>query len=640
MRHLGHSGQLSSHLPSRLIHARDAEDSTHRDQWRFMARTLVAFLLCGGLVGTLLTQLYRLQVVNHAQFHTQADANRLRLLPLPPTRGRIFDRNGRLLADNLPSYHVELTRAQVTDLDAALNILTALLHLSEEEIQRFRRQLQRSNRHQPTVLKGNLTDAEVAQVAARLHRLPGVAIQTDLTRHYPLTTVASHVIGYVGRVDKRDLERLDSGQYRGTTHTGKEGVERFYETELHGRVGHRLVEMDAAGRIIQEVDKQPATAGKNLYLSLDIGLQQAAETALGDHNGAVVAIDPRNGEILAMASRPTFDPNLFVNGISHDDYQRLSEDKNRPLFHRALRGMYPPGSTIKPFVALAALEGGFIHPDKQLYCPGYFSLPNSRHRFRDWKRSGHGMTNVYKALYASVDVYFYRLSMEMGIQRMHDYLALFDIGRPIGVDLPFERTGVNPSPAWKQASYGKTWLPGETVIASIGQGYMLTTPLQLAHATATLANRGRGFTPRILHSTEDQGDAPRIKTPPQPLAPIPISQAHHWTAVTQGLEQVVHGKHGTARKVGKTLRYRMAGKTGTAQVFSLKGGSYNARNLPKHLHDHALFMAFAPADNPQIAVAVIAEHGGGGSSTAAPIARQVTDAWLKRRLPALAVRQP
>ena len=596
----------------------------------FSRRALVALGLVLIAFLALVGRLAQLQISQHEHFITLSESNRVRLQPLPPTRGLIFDRKGVLLADNLPSHRLEVTPEQTQDQEKTLRQLQVLVDISEQDISRFLKLSKRNPPYNGIPLRFRLSEEEVARLAVNLHRFPGVEIKADLTRNYPLGKHAVHVIGYVGRIDERELQTIDTSQYRGSTHIGKTGVEKSYEAVLHGQVGYQQVETNAQGRVLRVLKSTPPIPGKNIYLSIDTSLQKVAEAALGDYNGAVVAIDPRNGEILALVSMPGYDPNLFVNGISVTDYKALNTSPDRPLFNRALRGVYPPGSTVKPLVGLAGLEYGVIERYTPVYCPGFYRLPNSKHKFRDWKRGGHGKTPVDKAIIESCDVFFYDLALNLRINRLHDYLDQFALGRRTGVDLSGEKSGLLPSQEWKRGAYNQPWYVGETLIAGIGQGYMLTTPLQLAHSTAILALRGKAhFQPRLLHATQDQGSDEILPEPPRALPLIEAVKPDNWEYVAQAMIQVVHGRRGTARAIGKDSPYRIAGKTGTAQVFSLgQDEKYDADKLDHRLHDHALFIAFAPTDNPKIAVAVIAEHGGGGSSVAAPIAKQVLDAYL------------
>lgn len=572
-------------------------------------------------------RLVYLQVLNHERFTLLAEGNRIRLQPLPPTRGFIYDRNGVLLADNLASYHLEVNPEQSKNLEATLKELRQRIELSDADIDRFRKLARRAPPYTGIPLRFQLTEEEIDRLAVDLYRLPGVEIKADLTRRYPLGALGVHAIGYVGRIDESEMSKLDPGQYSGGTHIGKTGVERSYEDTLRGRSGWREVETNADGRPLRVLSRTPPTAGQHLYLSIDIRLQQVAEKVLEGHNGAIVAIDPRNGEILALASQPVYDPNPFVNGIDFVSYRQLNTSKDRPLLNRALRGIYPPGSTIKPLMALAGLEYGVVNRNTSLFCPGFYRLPGSSHRFRDWKHSGHGSVSMDRAIAQSCDVYFYDLALKLGIDRIHEFLTKFSMGQPTGVDLPGEKGALLPSQEWKLRVRKQPWFGGDSLSAGIGQGFFLATPLQLAHAVAVVSRRGDNFKPRVLQATEDPGT--RVKTPeqPRPLPPVTVKNPRFWDAVIGGMIHVVEG--GTAHKIAVGAKYRIAGKTGTAQVFTLRQNqSYNARRLAKHLLDHALFIAFAPVEEPRIAVAVIAEHGGGGSATAAPLARKVMDAWL------------
>ncbi len=617
--------------------ARSGSRSTLRDEIvarkLFVGRALVAGLVVFAALLLIAGRMAYLQVLNHEHFSTLSEANRVRLLPLPPTRGQIFDRNGVLLAGNLASYHVELTPEQVEDLEGTLAELTKLIELSEHEIARFKRLLRRSPRYNGVPLRFNLNEDEVARIAVNLHRLPGVEIRNDLTRVYPQGQHAAHLVGYVGRIDEAELAKLDPAQYSGSSHIGKIGVEKSYEDVLRGQLGYQQVETNAQGRVIRVLTSTPPVAGKNVYLSIDSKIQAVAEQALlgVGFTGAIVAIDPRNGEVIAMTSEPGYDPNPFVNGIDARSYKALNTDPDRPLFNRALRGAYPPGSTIKPFIGLAGVEYGLNDRYSSVFCPGYFQIPGQSHKFRDWRRGGHGRTDLDRAITESCDVYYYNLALELGIDRLHEYLTRFGIGKLSGIDLRGEKPGLMPSQAWKRRTYNQPWFAGDTVSAGIGQGYMLTTPLQLAHATAALAMGGKHFQPRVVHALEDQ--ATRATTPlaPVPLPSIALKDKRNWEAVVAAMTHVVHTPRGTAfRAIGKDAGYRIAGKTGTAQVITIgQNEKYDASRLSKEQLDHALFIAFAPAEAPRIAIAVIAEHGSHGGSTAAPLARQVMDAYLQ-----------
>jgi penicillin-binding protein 2 len=582
-----------------------------------LQRAVIAGLICFLLLGAVIARVAWLQVTAHERFASLAEQNRTRIEPIPPARGLIYDRNGVVLADNAPAFQVELVPEQVPDMEATLQRLATLLELDESELGRFRKTLKASRSFDSIPLKLNLTEEEVARLAVERPRLPGVEVQARLTRVYPQREKVAHVVGYVGRINERDLATIDQEAYRGTSHIGKTGLERFYEDRLHGEVGYRKLEVDAHGRTLRVLEEVPATPGEDIHLTLDLRLQEVAEAALGDFLGAVVALDPRNGEVLAFVSKPGFDPNLFVNGIRGGDYKALVENPDRPLFNRALAAAYPPGSTVKPLMGLAGLEHGLITPEFRMFAGPYYQLPNDSHRYRDWKKSGHGWVDLDRAIAQSCDVYFYDLAHRLGIDRMHEFFTRFGLGRPTGIDLPGEVSGLVPSRAWKRAARGQSWYPGETLIAGIGQGYMLATPLQLAQMAATLAQRGQPVRP---HLSKD--------AVVEPLEPIAVRKAAHWDAVLAGMDHVINSDYGTA-KVIRGAPYRIAGKSGTAQVFTVKQSeTYDEKKLSRKLHDHAVFIGYAPVEAPAIAVAAFVENGQHGSGTAGPIVRRVMDAWL------------
>ena len=596
----------------------------------FMQRSVQALVFAAILIGVLVGRLVYLQVLAHEHFITLSDDNRIKILPLPPNRGLIFDRNGIILADNLPSYRLEITPEQVHDMEATLDSLAKIVTIRDVDRKRFDKLRARTPAFKPVPLRFHLSDEEVARFAVDRHRFPGVDIVAGLSRHYPHGPLAAHALGYVGRIDERDLQRIDASNYSGTTHIGKVGVEKTYEDTLHGSVGYRQVETNAEGRVLRTLMRTPPAPGENLYLTLDAELQSVAEQAFGAHSGAAIAISPETGGILAFVSMPTYDPNLFVNGIDTDTYKALRDDDDQPLFNRALRGQYPPGSTLKPFVGLGGLEQGITTEHAHTYCPGFYQLPGKDRRYRDWKRSGHGTVDLENAIAQSCDVYFYDLALSMGIDRLHDYLAQFGFGTRTDIDISGELPGLLPSREWKRATRNQPWFPGETLITGIGQGFVLTTPVQLASATATLSEYGRRMKPHIVASTQLSDDPSLTPVSNDPVLYIPIEEREHWHAVIEAMHQVVQGRHGTARKVGSDAPYEFAGKTGTAQVFGLKQEEkYDAAKLEEKLRDHSLFIAFAPLDKPKIAVAVIVENGGSGSAVAAPIARTILDAYLK-----------
>jgi penicillin-binding protein 2 len=595
-----------------------------------MNRAVVLLVIGGLLLVVLLTRLLYLQVIEHEHFTTLSEDNRLKLQPIPPNRGLIFDRNGVLLAENLPSYRMEITPEQVDDMGATLSALEDIIEIRDIDRSRFEKLLSRKPRFEAIPLRFHLSDEDVARFSVNRHRFPGVDITAGLARHYPLGASTVHALGYVGRIDEQALKTLDSSNYRGTTHSGKIGVEKTYESLLHGKVGLQQVETTAQGRVIRVLDRTPPVSGRNIYLTIDSRVQAAAEKAFGDHSGSAIAIDPNNGDVLTFVSLPIYDPNPFVNGIEFDDYAALRDDDKQPLFNRALRGQYPPGSTVKPFVGLAGLEQGVTSSHSSTYCPGFYTLPGNTRKYRDWKRTGHGTVDLTKSIVQSCDVYFYDLARSLGIDRMHEYLGHFGFGHRTGIDIQGELAGLLPSREWKRSRRDQPWFPGETIITGIGQGFFLVTPTQLATATAALANGGRIMQPNIVHAEQDGNSDELIPHQPRLLETITIQEQEHWDSVISAMIDVVHSARGTARRIGKDSPYMIAGKTGTAQVFGLKQDEkYDAETIPEKLRDHALFIGFAPADNPKIAIAVIVEHGGGGSSVAAPIARIIIDAYLQ-----------
>ena len=592
----------------------------------FSSRAIVAGLLVILALALLVGRLAQLQIVEHEHFTTLSKDNRVKLVPLPPTRGLIYDRNGTLLALNRPAYSLEMVPEEVDDIAATLQDLAQVIDISEDDLERFHRLKKRKRRFDSVPIRTNLSIEKAAGFAVHRHRFPGLDIKAQLLRHYPYPDETAHVLGYVGRISKRDLETIDSSNYAGTSHIGKTGVEKSYEAVLHGGVGVQQVEVNSVGRVARILKHDKPLPGQDLHLHLDIGLQQVALEALEEHNGAAVAIDPNSGGILALASKPGYDPNLFVEGISSRNYKALQSNPDRPLYDRALRGQYPPGSTIKPFIGLAGLETGHISFDSTVYCPGFFQLPGHQHKYRDWKKTGHGTMDLDAAITQSCDVFYYKLAYEMGIDKLSGYMAHFGFGEKTGVDLIGEARGIQPSREWKRAKRRQPWYPGETVITGIGQGYYLSTPLQLAAATAAFANGGTYYTPRLVDYLQTRGEEESIPIPAQGTA-IPI-RPDNWQDVHKAMLNVTEGLRGTAKRI-RNEHYRIAGKTGTAQVFTVaQDEEYDEETVAKKKRDHALFVAYAPAEDPQIAVAVIVENGGHGGSVAAPIARKMMDAYL------------
>lgn len=594
----------------------------------FLSRIVAAFVLILFLIVGLVVRLVYLQVVGHEHYATLSKDNRIKISPLPPTRGVIYDRKGRMLAENVPTYSLELIPEQIGDLDDTLKRLQQLLNISEEKIDAFHKLRKRNKSFTTTPLLQNLTDEEVAKFAVVRPYFPGVDVYARLVRHYPYADLAAHVVGYVGRISEDELKKLPLEQYRGTDQIGKVGIEKYYESHLLGTAGYEEIETNAQSRALRTVSTVEPVAGSNIYLTLDIDLQKIAYDALHDYNGAAVAIEIKTGGVLVFASRPGFDPNPFVSGISAKDYKALKDSEDQPLYNRALRGLYPPGSTMKPFYALAGLEYGVIDYGHRLFCPGYYKLPNVDHKYRDWKKWGHGMVDMNEAITESCDVYFYDLAMALGIDKMSSFMSKFGFGEKSGIDLVGEVDGLMPSKEWKRRYRSQAWFPGETVITGIGQGYTQVTPLQLARATATLANYGKVVNPHLVQEiiTPDYAAPPELRIVPDiPLKPANVDN------ILRAMTNVVHSPRGTAKLIAKNINYQIAGKTGTAQVFTVKQEEkYNEDAIDFKMRDHALFIALAPVHDPQIAVAVIAEHGGHGGSVAAPIAAEIIDAYLNQ----------
>ncbi len=615
------------------------------EQRVFLQRAAFAAGIVAILLLLLSGRAFWLQVLQHAHYLELSQGNRARIEPLPPNRGIIYDRAGRVIAENTPAYQLELVREQAGDLDVTLARLGRFGLLERDDVARVRQLVlsRRSFEAVPILLQ--LDDEEIARYAVHRHELPGVLLETRMARHYPYGAIGAHALGYVGTISADDLERIDRERYFGTGVIGKTGIERAYEEQLLGVGGYREVLVNAEGRPAKlpegtdaQLQSREPQAGRELRLTLDIELQRVAEEAMAGHRGAVVAIDPWSGDVLVFASLPSFDPNGFARGISRRDYVALTDDPDQPLFNRVMRGTYPPGSTIKPVMALAGLEYEVIKPADTVYCPGHFSLPNSRHRFRDWKREGHGTVNMEGAVMQSCDVYFYRLANTLGIERIHDVMTRIGFGVPTGIDIDGERGGIMPSPEWKKGAFGRreqqVWFPGETVIVGIGQGYWTATILQLAKATALLATRGQHFRPRLVRALVDPASGTVEERKPEALPAVELNNRDNWETIVKAMVAVTSGSRGTALRASRGALYSIAGKTGTAQVYSIgQTERYDDKTVAERLRDHALFIAFAPADKPALAIAVLVENGGAGSAVAAPIARAVFDAYLKQPPP-------
>lgn len=586
--------------------------------------------------GVLLLRLLWLQTVQYEYYHTLAESNRISLVPSQPNRGLITDRNGVVLAENRAVYSVELFPKDVTQVDATLDQLATLIELNDADRRRFQKRLREARKFDSVPVRSFLSDAEVARLAANRYRLQGVELTTHLFRSYPMGESAAHVLGHVGRISPRDKTRFEaSGEtaaYLGIESIGKDGVEKTYEAELRGAAGYAEVETDAAGRGVRTLSRRASIPGNRLRLAIDIRLQQIGEAAFGGRRGAVVAIEPATGDILALVSQPSFDPNAFVDGIDPATWRQLNESRDRPLTNRPLRGAYPPGSTVKPFMALAALETGVRTPERTVHDPGFYTLPGQSHQYRCWKPEGHGNVDLHRSVVVSCDTYYYSLAVELGIERLHDFLERFNLGKASGIDIEGERSGLNPNEAWKRKRFKDRWYAGDTVSVGIGQGYTLATPMQLAYATAVLANRGVAFRPHLAKEIIDAQSGRRRVIESAPAYRTAFDEAHLNRVIAAMVGVTQPG--GTAAQAAAGAPYAIAGKTGTAQVIGMRQGQkYRESEVDERHRDHAWFIAFAPAEDPKIALAVLVENGGHGGSAAAPIARQMMDYWILGKVP-------
>lgn len=618
-----------------------------KEQRLFLSRLIAAGIIILLFTGVLVSRLFQLQIVEYQQFAAMSQGNRLRIEPLAPTRGLIFDRNGVVLAENLPTWELVVIPEEVADLDVALDALEAL-GLVDPDDRNGLTELVRSHRGFERVKLRNLTEEEAARFAVRRHHFPGVDIREGLVRSYPYGEAVAHALGYVASISPADLRRIERSEYAASSNIGKTGVERSYEQLLHGVVGYRQQVVNAPGRVLFDPAANTGLAGAgasptgletkwpipgdNLILAIDIRLQLAAAAAMEGVRGAVVAIDPTNGDVLTFFSAPSFDLNRFPTGLSRTDLRALTTDSDEPLFNRALAGTYPPGSVIKPFLALAALDYGVVDADHEIMCPGYFMLPGQSRRYRDWKPQGHGRMDLHQAIIESCDVYFYQLAVTLEIDSIAQFLRSFGFGAATGLDISGEARGIVPSREWKRSRFARPeeqiWFPGETVITGIGQGFTLVTPLQLAHANATLASRGKPFQPRLVIGTENGMTGEVILLEPRAQLTLDLDDAD-WQRIHDAMLGVTEDIGGSAREVMAGTAYRVAGKTGTVQVYSLaQDEEYDEENLEERLRDHGLFLAYAPAEAPSISLAVVVENRGGGSRTAAPIARQILDVYF------------
>jgi penicillin-binding protein 2 len=617
---------------------RRAELRNHqRELYYFRVRLTVAGSVALFLFLTLLARFAYLQIFQHAHYQTLAEQNRISIVPITPNRGLILDRNGVALAHNFTAFTLEITPSKLKNMEQTIDELASLIEITGKDRKRFKKLLEESHNFESLPIRTRLNDVEIARFAANRYRFPGVEIKARLFRHYPQGEITSHVVGYIGRINDADVDRLeangDLANYRGTDYIGRAGLEQSYEKDLHGTTGFEEVETDAGGRAMRTLSRTPPTSGSNLTLHLDLKLQQVAEKAFGAFRGALVAIEPKTGGVLAYVSKPGFDTNLFVDGIDTQNWEALNNSPDKPLINRAMHGIYPPGSTFKPFMALAGLELNKRTPGYTISDPGYYTLPGSSHRYRDWKAGGHGSVDLHKSIVISCDTYYYGLAVDLGIDNIFNFISHFGFGKKTGIDLEGERSGVLPSQEWKMKRFKQKWYVGDTVSIGIGQGYNSTTPLQLAVATATLANNGIQMRPQLVQQIENSKSGVVVPRAPETMSTLPIKAEN--LALVRGAMIDVTRPGGTASAAGAGAQYSIAGKTGTAQVVAMKQGEkYVASRIAERNRDHALFIAYAPAEDPKIAIAVLVENGGHGGTTAAPIARAMFDYYLLGKLPA------
>jgi penicillin-binding protein 2 len=607
-----------------------------REILNFQLRLAVSIGFVLVLLAILLVRFVYLQVVRHNYYHTLAESNRISIVPIVPNRGLILDRNGVVLAQNYSGYTLEITPNKIPDLEATIIQLAALVEITPKDIKRFKKLLGERRNFETLMIRNRLSDEEVARFAAQQYRFPGVEIKARLFRDYPFGEQTAHLIGYIGRINQSDVEQLEENEmaanYRGSDYIGKTGLEQSYENELHGTTGVEQVEVDSGGRAVRMLSRTTPVSGNTLVLSIDAKLQEIAEQSFGNYRGALVAIDPNNGEVLAFVSKPGYDPSLFIDGIDQQSWDELNNSPDVPLNNRALRGQYPPGSTIKPFMALAGLNYNIRSPDRTISDPGYFNLAGSSHQYRDWKKGGHGIVDMFTSIVVSCDTYYYGLATEMGIDKIFAYLSGFGFGKKTGIDLEGETSGLLPSQEWKMKRYRQKWYAGDTVSVGIGQGYNLVTPIQLAYATATLANNGVGFKPHLVREVRSSRSNESRLIQIKPEFDLKIDPSY-LDLVKRAMVAVTQ-PGGTAAQAAAGAPYNIAGKTGTAQVVGMKQGEkYDASKLSERNRDHAWFIAFAPAEQPKIALVVLAENGGHGGGTAAPIARKVMDYYLLGKVP-------
>jgi len=603
--------------------------NTKRERKVFKSRIMIASLFMIAMTFILVLRLFNLQITKYEYYTEESLGNQMQTLPITPIRGNILDRNGKVLASNEFSYRLTITPEKINDLNGTFLELQTENLINEDDIAKFNKNLNRYKKFHNIPIKHSLSESEASSFLVK-NQLPGVEVEPYFHRVYPNGISSAHLIGYVSSMSKEDKSYYDQKNYSGTNFVGKTGIEKQYEDQLHGQSGEKQIERNVAGRIVDSTIIKASIPGKDIYLNVDIDLQMTAESLLGDNRGAIVLINVKDGSILSLVSTPTFNPNWFVNGISFDQYNELYNDENLPLFDRSIKGLYPPGSTIKPMVALAGLELGNITIKDQVFCPGFYKLADYSRKFNDWKRYGHGHVDVVEGIAQSCDVFFYDLAYKLGIDQIHDSLDLFQFGKNTNIDLPGELGGVLPSREWKKINKDEPWYRGETLITGIGQGFMTASPLQLALATAAIANKGQLLTPQvIMHSQTKNGEVTQDQK--KISRQIPIKDINNWEVIIEGMKQTVYGKLGTAKRLNNKLKYTLAGKTGTAQVFGLDPEEeYIAENIDEKLRDHALFTGFAPIEDPQVAIAIIVENAGSGSSKAAPLARALLDEYFSK----------
>lgn len=596
----------------------------------FARRAFVSFIFVMLLVGILAYNAYTIQVLQYETYSTRSNENRIKVIPVSPNRGLIYDRNGVLLAENQPVYNLEVIPEDVDNLSESLDKISQLIDISEQQKEEFLNDIKHNRRFKSQVLKARLSEEEVAKISVNQHKFPGFSVEARLTRHYPYGDTLTHAVGYVSKLNKKELNELDKQgkeqNYRATYDIGKLGIEKYYEEALHGIVGSQRVEVNSRGRVIRTLDLEPPTPGKDLILTLDIGLQQIAQHALTGSRGAIVVMDAKDGGILAMYSNPSYDPNLFVHGISNADYQNLL-NPDKPLINRATQGRYAPASTIKPLMAILGLEEGLITEKTQMFDPGFFQIPNVDHRWRDWKRWGHDRVDVYKAIEESCDTFFYDIAYRLGITKISDFMSSFGFGELTGIDIHEETPAIMPTTEWKRSRFKENWWPGDTISVGIGQGYWTATPLQIANAMTILVNKGINHPPHFVQVARQEDNIEQLFTEERP--PIVLKNEKHWNVALDAMHNTVQKVSGTAHGAFKGTTYDAAGKTGTAQLVSIaQGEKYDANKLQERHRDNGFYVGFAPFNDPQIVVTIVVENLGGGSHTAAPIARQLMDYYF------------